>query len=554
MAPTNISATLTPSFFSSSHARYCRDHDAALALSEPERQWSKKTRNGLNLVVDMGYRPGSVSWFRGLVTLTLLCGLAISMGLKTASNPQRMALPAAEKLKLKVQDHHSDLAALALAPLSLTYHQIRENPMTGAARVLDENIEPESKGRQIEATSGQLSTQLKRLGVSKDNRKALQSALKAAGLSSNRVLVGSDIKLIFGRRVSSTAPRPLDSIHFRPELETVVQAYRLGQDYYLRKIPVQINSEPARVEGSVKRSLYISARRLGVPPRIINQYVNLLGYSVDFQREVMGRDRFSLVYERKIAQTGETVTGRLLYASLNLSKRRKNIELALYVPPKGKPQYYHTNGSTVKRMLMRTPVRGAHMTGRFGMRRHPILGYSRMHKGVDFGARSGTAIQASGYGVVKFAGWRGSFGKTVIIDHGGGYKTLYAHMRNIRVRKGQRVSQGYKIGTVGSTGMSTGPHLHYEVHRNGRAINPNDRRIPTGRALKGRSLADYKTYLTSLRSIAPNVSVTKVISQMAPLPSLELVKREEPETSLMISQSNINSNGRVSLARMDVRQ
>ncbi|MFN4166061.1 MAG: M23 family metallopeptidase, partial [Ferrovibrio sp.] len=209
-------------------------------------------------------------------------------------------------------------------------------------------------------------------------------------------------------------------------------------------------------------------------------------------------DRFELFFDRHYDDQGKTVkTGRIVGASMTLSGRE--LRYYLYQPSDGgEADYFTPTGSSVRKALLRTPIDGARLTSGFGMRRHPILGFSLMHKGVDFGAATGTPIQAAGDGVVELAGWNGAYGQYVRIKHGNGYATAYAHMSRIGVKNGQRVRQGQIIGAVGTTGRSTGPHLHYEVMVNGKQVNPAGVRFPSGRKLEGREYERFRKHVEGL--------------------------------------------------------
>jgi len=209
-------------------------------------------------------------------------------------------------------------------------------------------------------------------------------------------------------------------------------------------------------------------------------------------------------------------TGNISVAEMVLSGQK--IRLHRYKAKDGFVDYYSATGQSVRKALLRTPIDGARISSGFGRRRHPILGYTRMHKGLDFAARRGTPIYAAGDGVVDFAGRKGGYGKYVRIRHTGTYKTAYAHMHRYGkgVRTGRRVRQGQIIGYVGSTGRSTGPHLHYEVHKNGRQVNPRSIKLPSGRKLKGRELTAFKTYRVELDRDYAALTQSQQVAERAP--------------------------------------
>jgi murein DD-endopeptidase MepM/ murein hydrolase activator NlpD len=249
-----------------------------------------------------------------------------------------------------------------------------------------------------------------------------------------------------------------------------------------------------RAEGEIGSSLYEDMAAAGVPPGLIMSLIRAFSHAVDFQRDLQPGDRFAVMFERFRDPDGALIQhGEGIYAELRL--RDRALRIWRHTPAGGSPDWYDERGESVRRALLRTPLDAARISSGFGMRRHPILGYSRMHRGVDFAAPTGTPVYAAGDGTVAFAGWRGDYGRTVILRHSGGISTLYAHLSTIPggIRAGARVRQGQVIGRVGSTGMSTGPHLHYEVHRNNVAVNPASIRMLAGRTLQGRELAAFRT-------------------------------------------------------------
>lgn len=248
-----------------------------------------------------------------------------------------------------------------------------------------------------------------------------------------------------------------------------------------------------RAEGEIGSSLYEDMAAEGVPPGLIMGLIRAFSHAVDFQRDLQPGDRFAVMFERFRDPDGALIQhGQGIYAELRL--RDRAVRIWRHGPAGGSPDWYDEKGESVRRALLRTPLDAARISSGFGMRRHPILGYSRMHRGVDFAAPTGTPVYAAGEGTVAFAGWRGDYGRTVVLRHSSGISTLYAHLSTIPggIRAGTRVRQGQVIGRVGSTGMSTGPHLHYEVHRNNVAVNPASIRMLAGRNLQGRELAAFR--------------------------------------------------------------
>ena len=260
------------------------------------------------------------------------------------------------------------------------------------------------------------------------------------------------------------------------------------------RVDRELRRELIRARGTVRSSLFEAAGTAGVPGAIMVELIRALSYDIDFQRDVQPGDSFDLVFERFRDEDGRFAKdGDIVYGSLNLSGTRKQIYR--HVHGDGSIGYYNEKGENVRKALLRTPIDGARLTSAFGLRAHPILGYSAVHKGVDFGAPQGTPVQAAGDGVVELAGWQGAYGQYVRIRHNSEYATAYAHLSRLAtgVRQGDRIRQGQVIGYVGSTGRSTGPHLHYEVMRRGAQVNPIAVQFPTARKLEGEDLIQFRT-------------------------------------------------------------
>ncbi|CAN5522567.1 peptidoglycan DD-metalloendopeptidase family protein [soil metagenome] len=257
----------------------------------------------------------------------------------------------------------------------------------------------------------------------------------------------------------------------------------------LREMEEKIRDETTVAQGAITGSLYESASRLGATSSITAQMVKLFSHKIDFDRDIKPGDKFELVFDRKVTESGRTVeTGDLEYAEI------KGIRFYRFVMPGGDVEYLDDAGKNIKGFLLRTPVDGARMTSTFGMRRHPILGYNRMHQGIDFGAGMGTPVLAAGDGVVVEARRWGGYGNWLRIRHSNGWETGYGHLSRYAkgLKPGMHVSQGQLVAYVGSTGASTGPHLHYETWLKGARVNPVGVKVPTGTVLAGAQLAAFR--------------------------------------------------------------
>ena len=257
------------------------------------------------------------------------------------------------------------------------------------------------------------------------------------------------------------------------------------QDWHSTRSYRPYQSFETFISGSIDNSLYAASIEAGINEQIFNQFTQIMGFSVDFQRQIRQGDTFKILIKRRRDLVTDEVLkgGEMQFLSLTLSD--EHIAFYRHESTDGKVGYYDRTGTSAYRTLMRTPINGARLSSGYGNRRHPILGYTKAHRGVDFAAPTGTPIMAAGNGIVEFAGWNGSYGRYVRIRHHGTYKTAYAHLARInkKIRVGAHINQGEIIGTVGSSGRSTGPHLHYEILLNGRQVNPLTVNLPTGEDL-----------------------------------------------------------------------
>ena len=258
-------------------------------------------------------------------------------------------------------------------------------------------------------------------------------------------------------------------------------------------LSIKLNKEIIYKENIIMQSLYAAATGENIPANIVVEFAGIYGFQVDFQRDIRKKDKFQLMYEIFLNEKKEIVeTGNIIFANLQLSGQ----DNSLYYFDKEKSEgHYDKNGKSVKKALMKTPINGARLSSPFGMRKHPIDGFNKMHRGTDFAAPMGTPIMASGDGTVKKAGWCGGGGNCVKIKHNSTYETVYAHMSKFArgIKAGVRVKQGQTIGYVGSTGKSTGPHLHYEVIVNGKKVNSQKLKLPSGKILKGKERKLFET-------------------------------------------------------------
>ena len=377
--------------------------------------------------------------------------------------------------------------------------------------------EPTIEERHITVRRGDtLIKVLRRTGAEHDEAHTAITALKTV-FDPRRLMAGQKLTASFRRSESSDSKSKktgeLMSVMVKLDVERSVAANRAEDGFEATEIVRSFEPAFVRGIGRIDGSLFVSARRAGVPVQIIMNLIRMFSWDVDFQREIRRGDRFEILFETFRDSDGRPVkNGDILFASLSLSGA--DLRLYRFATSDGVVDYYDPKGQSARKALMKTPVDGARLSSRYGKRRHPILGYNMMHRGIDFAAPRGTPIMAAGDGVVERASRYGAYGKYVRIRHNNTYKTAYAHLKSYAkgVRAGKRVRQGQIIGYVGSTGRSTGPHLHYEIHRNGKQINPLRLKLPTGRKLKGR---EFARFLEEKASIDVALSGTPALSRLA---------------------------------------
>ena len=265
------------------------------------------------------------------------------------------------------------------------------------------------------------------------------------------------------------------------------------QNYNIKIINKILEKKNYLAKGIIKNSLYNSAQKQGVDPEIIIEFARIFGFEIDFQRDIRENDEFQILYERFEDDDGEVQkNGEIIFAYMN--NNGKEISLYRFKDQKNNIGYYSKDGKSIEKALMKTPINGARLSSSFGLRKHPILGYNKLHQGTDFAAPKGTPVMASGSGTVEMASWNGAYGKYVRIRHNSTYKTAYAHLSRFgkKIRRGAKVQQGQIIGYVGSTGRSTGPHLHYEVLVQNKRVNSQRLKLPSGKNLAGKEMQIFE--------------------------------------------------------------
>lgn len=338
---------------------------------------------------------------------------------------------------------------------------------------------------------------VQRAGVAPEEARQAVAALGQA-MDTVHIKAGMAFDAAVARPRAERGPARLIGLSMRTGPATAITLSRsFDGALRLRALEEEVRDEVTVADGEIRGSLYESASKLGATPEVISQVAKLFAHKIDF-REMQAGDDFKLVFDRKVTESGRTIeVGDLEYAEL------KGVKFYRFERTGGGVEYFDENGKNIKGFLLRTPIDGARMTSRFGLRRHPVLGYARAHQGVDFGAGHGTPILAAGDGVVIRASRWGGYGNYVQIRHSGGWDTGYAHVSRYAkgIRPGVRVRQGQVVAYVGSTGLSTGPHLHYEVWQRGRRVNPVGAKVPQGTVLAGAELARFKAQKDRIQTL-----------------------------------------------------
>ncbi len=329
---------------------------------------------------------------------------------------------------------------------------------------------------------------LKKFKVQNEDIKKISVELKQKKLTN--IYSGRKLSLIIKKLTDEN--NTLVNLVYPVNNTTSVEIRKSQEKFIVRENILQLYKKEVVVKNVIKDNLYSSAINVGIEPNIIVEFARIFGFEVDFQRDIRKGDWFEILYE-KFEDDNNKVrdTGRIIYASMYVNKEEINLYNFKF---NNDEEYYDIKGKSITKSLMKTPINGARLSSSFGMRKHPILGYNKMHRGTDFAAPSGTPIMASGSGTVTRARWCGGGGNCVKIKHNSTYETIYAHMKSFAkgIKEGRKVKQGQIIGYVGSTGMSTGPHLHYEVVVNGKKVNSQKLKLPSGKILKGEERKQFE--------------------------------------------------------------
>lgn len=470
--------------------------DRALFRPAPTPDFREKIRDArakagrFQLVTDLGANLGSREWLRGFATCAALCYAAYALAPAVAPIAGATPAPLGDA-------QWEEARTLSIAPLAYGGDTGRRMAATDAVAPLADT--PERPSIDLLATLGRgdgFARVLERAGV------ASSEAAQVSGMVEKIVPVagiapGTTMDVTLGRRANRNVARPLDALSFRARFDLKLSFKRIDGKLTLARLPVAVDNTPLRIQGRVGSSLYRAARAAGAPAKAVEAFIRAVAGQINIG-SLSADDRFDIILEHRRAETGETEAGQLLYAGLDRSGG-KGLQLMQWEQG-GKLQWFEASGVGKASGMLQRPVPGM-VSSNFGFRRHPILGYNRMHKGMDFRAGYGTPILAATDGRVSAAGWAGGYGRQVRIHHPGALMTTYSHMSRIVAQPGTIVRQGQVIGYVGSTGLSTGPHLHYELYRNGVPVNPASVKFTMRAQLSGPELASFRERLRNLLSV-----------------------------------------------------
>ena len=355
---------------------------------------------------------------------------------------------------------------------------------------LVDNLEPKYKKIKHKIKSGETFDKiLESYSIEKSEILKIKNSLKDK-VNLNKL----NTKQVIQFNLDKTNNKISEFVYQTSNTQKIFLKRNIKSDKFDEKIlSIKLDKKIVYNENIILQSLYKAATDENIPANTIIEFARIYGFQVDFQRDIRKQDKFQIMYEIFLNEKNEIVeTGEILFANLKLSGQDNSL---YYFDKDGSEGHYDKNGKSVKKALMKTPINGARLSSPFGMRKHPIDGFNKMHRGTDFAAPMGTPIMASGDGVVKKAGWCGGGGNCVKIKHNSTYQTIYAHMSKFArgIKTGVRVKQGQTIGYVGSTGKSTGPHLHYEVLVNGKKVNSQKLKLPSGKILKGKERKNFET-------------------------------------------------------------
>lgn len=474
-------------------------------------------------------RSATMSRIRKLRLSWFITGIAFSIGCTSALTPifsGKSLIASVEETELKASASLEDIIGAAPADVSpqitLPAPVILSKEDTDAAvskKVADKDSGKEDNvvyPRSLELKVSKGDTLVKLLtgaGVPQDEAKNTFDVVRTI-FNPRRLDVGSTVKLKLdknssGEIIVSEFKLPMSA------LSTIELTRTRDDQFNIKKINAPVTKRLARAGGIIDGSIYKTGADVGIPASMLNDIITAYSYDVDFQRDVKKGDSIDVLFERMETKDGKVVgNGNLVFSELNLGNR--DIKIYRYTDKNGNADFYNEKGESIRKALLRTPINGARITSGFGMREHPISGYTKMHRGIDFGAPIGTPIYAAGDGVVEMATVKNGYGNYLKIRHTPKYESAYAHLSRFAsgVSPGKKVKQGQIVAYVGMTGATTGPHLHYEILVNNEQVNPANVKFKTGNVLQGKDLASFRSNMSKIEAKLASVDRGKTVAML----------------------------------------
>lgn len=470
-------------------------------------------------------RSATMSRIRKLRLSWFAAGVAFSIGCTSALTPifdSRNLVASIEESEMVASASLEEI--VGAAPDDITPQIVLESETsaeeyaktdTGSSEKVsaEDNI---SYPRSLELKVGKGDTLVSLLsdaGVSKEEAKNTFDAVRTI-FNPRKLDVGSTIKVKIDK--SSSGEVIVREFKLPMSALSTIELTRTRDDQFnIKKINVPLTKKLARAGGAIDGSIYKTGADIGIPASMLNDIVNAYSYDIDFQRDVKKGDAIDVLFERMETKDGKIVgNGNLVFSQLTLGNRE--VKIYRYTDKNGNADFYNEKGESIRKALLRTPINGARMTSAFGMREHPISGYTKMHRGVDFGAPTGTPVYAAGDGVVDSASVKSGYGKYLKINHNKKYSSAYAHLSRFAsgVSPGKKVKQGQIVAYVGSTGASTGPHLHYEIMVNNEQVNPANVKFKTGNMLQGKELAGFRSNMNKIEAKLASVERGRTVAML----------------------------------------
>ncbi len=481
-------------------------------------------------------RTATMSRLRKLRLSWFITGIAFSIGCTSALTPifgEKSLVALVEEDSMKASASLEDI--IGASPPDVTPQIVLQQPQVLAAAAVedtkasatdskasaagdaqaakeDETVYPKAMELKVKKGDTVISL-LTNAGISKDEARNTYDAVKTI-YNPRKLDAGSIVKVKIDK--SSTGEVIVSEFKLPMSALSTIQLTRTKDDQFnIRKINSPITKRLARAGGVIDGSIYKTGADVGIPASMLNDIITAYSYDVDFQRDVKKGDSIDVLFERMETKDGKVVgNGNLVFSELSLGNR--DIKIYRYTDKNGNADFYNEKGESIRKALLRTPINGARITSAFGMREHPISGYTKMHRGVDFGAPIGTPIYAAGDGVVETASVKNGYGNYLKIRHNPKYESAYAHLSRFAsgVSPGKKVKQGQIVAYVGMTGATTGPHLHYEIMVNNEQVNPANVKFKTGNVLQGKELASFRSNMSKIEAKLASVGRGNAVAML----------------------------------------